>query len=290
MTLLAEVGDVQIVRVEELLLPTSVRWMLPAAERSAVEACDPWMVPHYRDARDHLVQSIHALLVRAGGQVILVDTGVGNGKDRSGGIPAFHMLDTPWVDRLADAGVRPEQVDLVLCTHLHTDHCGWSTRREGDRWVPTFPNARHLFVEREWTYWHGVSSDEPAVARLIEDSVRPLFDAGLADLVPADHVVSDEIRLVASHGHTPGHVAVEIRSRGRSAALIGDVMHTPLQCALPDLRPALDRDPEPARRARHAVLERYADTDTMVLGAHFPAPPGRILRDGSAYRYEAVET
>jgi glyoxylase-like metal-dependent hydrolase (beta-lactamase superfamily II) len=282
------VGAVEVSYVPELLLPTSVRWMLPDAERDEVATHREWMRPHYLDADGRLTQSIHTLLLRAGGRTILVDTGVGNGKNRAGGIPAFHMLDLPWLDRLAEAGARPEDVDLVLCTHLHGDHCGWNTRRDGDRWVPTFPNARYLLVDREWEHWSSVAPDDPPTARLIEDSVQPVVDAGLVDLVPADYAVTDEIRLVPSHGHSPGHVTIEVHSQGESAALIGDVMHTPLQCAFPDLRPALDRDPEPARIARRAVLERYANTDTLILGAHFPWPPGRIRRVGVGYWFEAM--
>ena len=288
-----QVGAVEITAVPELEIPTSVRWMLPDAPQEDVERCRSWMQPHYMNADGYLVQSIHTLLLRpvdgAIGPTMLVDTGVGNGKDRTGGIPAFHMLETPWVERLAAAGVQPGDVDFVLCTHLHGDHCGWNTRRQDDRWVPTFPNARYLLVDREWEHWSNVAVDEPATARLIEDSVQPVFDAELVELVPPDHAVSDEVRLVPSHGHSLGHVTVEVHSEGASAALIGDAMHTPLQCALPDLRPALDRDAEPARFGRRAVLERYADTETLVLGAHFPMPPGRVRRDGDAYRFEAVE-
>lgn len=285
------VGDVEITYIPELTLPTSVRWMLPGADRGAVEACDPWMRPHYRNDDGYLVQSIHTLLVKTPGLVMLVDTGVGNGKARSGAIPAFNMLDTPWLDRLAEAGVQPQDVDVVLCTHLHADHCGWNTYLWDGIWAPTFPNARYYIVDEEWRYWseQATQAGQSAAWQLLEDSVKPVFDWGLVGLVSADHQVSQGIRLVPSHGHTPGHVTVEIWSGGQSAALIGDVMHSPLQCAFPDLPPALDRDPEPARLMRRQVLARYADTDTLVLGAHFPYPAGRVVTDGDAWRYEAVE-
>src|SRR5690606_13755744 len=145
-------------------------------------------------------------------------------------------------------------------------------------WVPTFPNARHLFVDAEWEHWHRVAKEQEATARLIEDSVTPVFEAGLVDLVPADHVVEPRVRLVPSHGHSPGHVTVEVHSEDEVAALIGDVMHSPLQAAFPDVKPPLDREQEAPARARRDVLERYADTPTLVLGAHWPWPPARIKR------------
>ncbi len=282
-------GDVEIAYVEELTLPTSVRWMLESVDRDAVAACATWMQPHYQNADGYLLQSIHTLVLRTPDRLMLVDTGVGNGKDRAGGIPAFNQLDTDFLDRLAAAGVYPGEVDTVLCTHMHTDHVGWDTHLEDGRWVPTFPNARHLFVEREWMHWHEVARGAEVTARLLADSITPVFEAGLVDLVPADHRVSEHVRLVPSHGHSPGHVTVEVSSRGRTAALIGDVMHSPLQAAFPDTRPALDREQEAPAAARRAVLDRYADSGTLVLGAHWPWPPARIRRQDAAYRVEAVE-
>jgi len=282
-------GQVEITYVEELLLPTSVRWMLEGVERAAAEACAGWMQPHYQNADGYLLQSIHTLVVRTPGRVMLVDTGVGNGKDRAGGIPAFNQLDTDFLARLAEAGVDPIEVDTVLCTHMHTDHVGWNTHLQDGKWVPTFPNARHLFVQSEWMHWHEVARDAEATARLLEDSITPVFEAGLVDLVPADHQVSEHVRLVPSHGHSPGHVTVEVSAGGRTAALIGDVMHSPMQAAFPDIKPPLDREQAAPAAARQALLERYADTDTLVLGAHWPWPPARLKRDGDAYRVEAVE-
>ena len=147
------VGDVEITRVEELVLPTSVRWMLPDATREAVDAAREWLVPHFMNEDGYLLQSMHTFVLRTPDRLMLVDTGVGNDKQRGGGIPAFHMLETPFLERLSAAGVEPDDVDTVLCTHMHTDHLGWDARLQDGAWTPTFPNARHLFVEREWDHW-----------------------------------------------------------------------------------------------------------------------------------------
>lgn len=282
-------GAAEITYIPEITLPTSVRWLLEGVSREEVAACAGWMRPHYQDGDGYLLQDVHTLLVRTPEHVILVDTGVGNAKDRGGGIPAFNQLDTPFLARLAEAGVAPEDVDVVLCTHMHSDHLGWDARLEGDRWVPTFPNARHLFVREEWEHWHRIAEESPTVARLLADSVTPVLQAGLVDLVPADHVVEPSVRLVPSHGHSPGHVTVEVHSEGQVAALIGDVMHSPLQAAFPRVKPALDATVEPSATARVGVLERYADTTALVLGAHWPWPPALVKREGKAYRVEAVE-
>lgn len=279
-----QVGEVTMTYIPELTLPTSVRWLLEGVERAQVEACGDWMRPHYQNEDGFLLQSIHSLLVRTPDRVILVDTGVGNGKERGGAIPAFNRLDTDFLDRLRESGVEPEEVDTVLSTHMHTDHVGWDTRLEHGQWIPTFPNARHLFVDTEWEHWHRVAREAEATEQLLADSITPVFEDGLVDLVPADYIVCDEVRLVPSHGHSPGHVTVEVHSQGETAALIGDVMHSPLQAAFPRVKPALDRELEPAAAARRAVLEAYADTSTLVLGAHWPWPPARIVRDGEVYR------
>ncbi len=283
--LITNVGEVSIYRVEELIIPTSVRWLLPDAPRPLVEQARSWMVPAFMNEQGYILQSIHTYLLRTPDHVILVDTGVGNQKQRGGAIPAFNMLDTPFLERLAAAGVAPDDVDIVLCTHIHGDHVGWDTHLVDGRWTPTFANARHLFAEPEYAYWRqapGADSGHMA------DSVRPVVDAGLADLVPVDYAVCREIRLEPSHGHSPGHVNICIESGGQKAVMIGDAMHTPLQAALPDVDSQLDRDHPAANRARRQLLERYADSGTLVLGAHFNTPCGGLVyRDGDVYRFEA---
>jgi glyoxylase-like metal-dependent hydrolase (beta-lactamase superfamily II) len=283
------VGEVEVTRVEELVLPTAMWWLLPDAPEDAVDQHREWMAPFVNE-RGHILQSIHTFVVKADGLTILVDTGVGNHKQRDGSIPAFHMLDTNYLERLAAAGAAPDEVDLVLITHMHTDHCGWNTTLVDGVWQPTFANARTLFVQREWEYWASFDERSGEGTLLVEDSLRPVEEAGLADLVEADHAVSPSVRLEPSHGHTPGHVCVRISSGGDEAVITGDVMHSPIQCAYPDPQPRLDNDAEPARLARRSFLERYADSGVTVLGTHFGGPTaGRISAEGDAYRFDAVE-
>jgi glyoxylase-like metal-dependent hydrolase (beta-lactamase superfamily II) len=275
-------GRLRIAAVVERAGPTPPAWLLPAATAEAIERHRAWLAPHFVDPAGRLRQSIHTFVVRAPGLTMLVDTCVGNDKDRGGRRP-FHMMRTAFLDDLRAAGVHPESVDVVLCTHLHVDHVGWNTRLDGDRWVPTFPRARYLFARREWEHW---SAERDAdTRRIVDDSVQPVLDAGLAQLVEADHRVSDELWLEPTPGHTPGHVSVRLRSDGADAVITGDLMHHPVQTAEPDWASAFDTDPEQARKTRRAFCERYADSPVIVLGTHFHDPTaGRIVRDGDAWR------
>jgi glyoxylase-like metal-dependent hydrolase (beta-lactamase superfamily II) len=272
------VGAVRITQVVELTTASLGPHLLPQATPEALRAV-PWLLP-FVDERGRLVLSIHALVVESRGRTLVVDTCIGNDKARS--YPRWNHMQTDFLARFHDAGFRLEQVDTVLCTHMHVDHVGWNTRWAGGRWVPTFANARYLYAEREWHYWR----EEPqAYGPVIEDSVQPIFDAGLADLVADDHRVTDEVWLEPTPGHTPGHVSVHVSSQGEEAVITGDMIHHPCQIAHPQWSSTADWDPARSADTRRAFLERYGDGPVLVIGTHFAAPTaGRIVRDGDAYR------
>jgi glyoxylase-like metal-dependent hydrolase (beta-lactamase superfamily II) len=196
------------------------------------------------------------------------------------------MLQLPFLEDLDKAGYPAAQIDTVICTHLHIDHVGWNTRLVDGRWVPTFPHARYLLARREWEHW---SADTDRWNQtILADSVRPIFDAGLVDLVEADHAVDAAVRLEPTPGHTPGHVSVHVRSRGEEAVITGDLVHHPAQFARPHWGASVDWDRAMADRTRRAFMERYADTPVLVIGTHFAGPTaGRLVRDGDAYRLDA---
>ncbi|PYN05883.1 MAG: hypothetical protein DME02_18035 [Candidatus Rokuibacteriota bacterium] len=215
-------GRLRVDAVVERAGPTRPTWLLPDATPEAVERHRAWLAPHFLDDKGRFLQSIHTFVVRAPGLTVLVDTCVGNDKDRGGRQP-FHMMRTTFLDDLRVAGVAPESVDVVICTHLHVDHVGWNTRLDNGRWVPTFPRARHLFARREWEHWSSERDED--TTRIMHDSVTPVLDAGLATLVEMDHRISDEIWLEPTPGHTPGHASVRLRSRDADAVITGDLMH-----------------------------------------------------------------
>lgn len=264
------VGEVTITRVEEVVTYIDAGVLMPDFTPDMLAPHRDWLVPHFfSDRNDKMALSIHSFVVESQGKTIIVDTCVGEA-ERS--LP--HDLEFP--DRL-DAAVTGglDAVDFVLCTHLHFDHVGWNLREVEGTQVPTFPNARYLFAKTEVE--HTRSEDHMAV---IEPSIDPLIALGLADLVDTDYVITDEVRLLPTPGHTPGHVSVLINSAGHQALITGDMTHSPLQFALPDLpAAAFDWDSELSTQTRRDIIKRFIDTDTLVLGTHF-APPtaGHICR------------
>jgi glyoxylase-like metal-dependent hydrolase (beta-lactamase superfamily II) len=197
----------------------------------------------------------------------------------------WNLLDIPFLERLADAGIVPAGVEMVVHTHLHADHVGWDTHRVGDVWVPTFTNARHLYTEAELEHVRTfVLPGEDVYA----DSVAPIFDAGLADVIEPDAELGHGMRLEPTPGHTPGHTSLWIESDGEVALLLGDFMHSPLQFAEPHLAEIADADADLARETRRRMLHEVARTGALVLGAHFPSrPAGRVVVDGDAWRFVA---
>ena len=281
-----QVGKVGIARVVEMEVAGGSRFILPDATR---EAClrYGWMQPHFMDDMGDLIMSIHALVVDTGERRIVVDTCIGNDKERS--IPAWTHLQTAFLADLTAAGYPRESIDTVLCTHLHVDHVGWNTMLMDGEWVPTFPNARYLVGRQEWAYWDA-HEDDAAYGPVLADSVRPVVEAGLVDFVPADHRICPEVSLRPTPGHTPGHVSVCIESQGRRALITGDCIHHPCQMTRTDWCSTADYDAAQARATREALLEEHADGDVLVIGTHFATPTaGHIKRRAEgAYWFDAL--
>jgi glyoxylase-like metal-dependent hydrolase (beta-lactamase superfamily II) len=280
-----QVGRVKITRIVEMDLPVPATMFLPRATPEELRR-SPWLYPHFVSEDDSILKmSVHALLVDAPGLRLVVDTCVGN--DRPRGITGDEPLSTPFLERLGEAGWSRDGVDAVVCTHLHVDHVGWNTMLENGKWVPTFPKARYLIGRREYEYWF--TQDDEEQQTMLCDSIKPVFDAGLAELVDMDHVVSPEIRLTPSVGHTPGHVSVLIESEGERAAITGDMLHHPVQMAHPDwaLGGPGEFDAEAAALTRSRLLGAWADEPVLVIGTHFPAPTaGHVVREGAWFMFQ----
>ena len=275
------VGDVKITRVVEIESLGGSRFILPDATR---EACLPytWMQPHFMDEQGNLQMSVHALVVDTGDRRILVDTCIGNDKERH--VPNWSHLQTHFLQDLSDAGYPPETIDTVLCTHLHVDHVGWNTMLVDGQWVPTFPNARYLFAKTEWEHWDA-NEDESVYGPVLADSVRPVVEAGLVDLVDVDHRVCAEVCLEPTPGHTPGHVSVHIRSGGAEALITGDCIHHPVQMSRPDWCSSADVDQAQGQQTRKSLLKRYVDDQILIIGTHFATPTAGHVKhlEGGGY-------
>src|SRR6202789_1072165 len=235
------IGRVKITKVVELETVGSTRFILPLAGREEIQQL-PWLIPHFATAEGRLKMSIHTLVVETPMRRIVVDTGLGNDKkDRT--VPTWNDRKGPFLDDLTAAGFPPESIDTVLCTHLHVDHVGWNTRLVDGKWVPTFPRARYLMGRTEYDHWRTVK-DRPDMAGILADSVTPIIEAGLATMVETNERICDEITLIPTLGHTPGHVSVMIQSQGEQALITGDFMHHPCQIARPEWGTTADSDPD----------------------------------------------
>jgi glyoxylase-like metal-dependent hydrolase (beta-lactamase superfamily II) len=280
-----KIGAVTVTRIVEIELPVPYSAKRPFLAEATPEALRqiPWLYPNYVTEDGHLRLSIHALLVEAPGVRLVVDTCIGNDRPRS--LVGGQALSTDFLARFAEAGWTREGVDAVVCTHLHVDHVGWNTMLEDGKWVPTFPKARYLIGRAEHAHWSAEGDADQQT--ILADSIQPVFDAGLVDLVEMDHRISDELRLVPTPGHTPGHVSVAIESEGQRALITGDMVHHPCQLAHPEWSPPFDSDPQGSAIMRMGVFAEVADQPVLVIGTHFAAPTaGHVKRDGAAFRLD----
>lgn len=275
-------GDIAVTRIVESEDPfRTLAQIYPDVPPEDFEPHRHWLEPWALcPVTGKIILPVQSYLVRTRRHTILVDTCVGNDKSAEWHPPWHRRQDKAWPERLAAAGVRPEDIDYVLCTHLHGDHCGWNTTLRDGRWVPSFPNARYIIAKREFD--HCQSSGTP----VFRESIEPIVEAKQAVLVETDHALDDEVWLEPTPGHTPGHVAIRLASKGARAIMSGDVMHSPIQCAHPEWAFVSDRDPAMARATRRSLLESACEQGTLVLTAHFPSPSlGRIEVEGSAFRF-----
>ena len=278
------IGDVVITKVVEVEVPVPLAGLVPAATPDALAAHADWLAPHFIDADGIAPLSIHSFVIESQGVWILVDTCVG---DRTiEGLEAMHG-DPAFLDRLRESGHPPESIDVVCCTHLHFDHVGWNTVWDGAAWVPTFPDARYLFCRAEYDAWTSMSSP---FAPNLPDTVGPVVDAGLADLVDPDHRVTAEVRFVPTPGHSPGHMSVLVESKGERAFITGDMTHHPVQWAEVDWGFVGDHDAEQAADSRRRILDEHGDAGTIVLGTHYASPTaGTLERRGDGWIFAATD-
>jgi glyoxylase-like metal-dependent hydrolase (beta-lactamase superfamily II) len=290
MSIHIQIGDVTIQRIVEQEAPLfEALPFFPTLTPELLAENRGWLRPKFLDADDKLVLCIQSYVVQTPDHNILIDTCVGNHKPRP--TRAFwHLLNSDrYENNLAAAGLSVGDIDFVMCTHLHPDHVGWNTRLEDGRWVPTFPNARYLFADREFDYWTARHKDEAEVLPWITDSVLPIVAAGRVDLVKSAHAFDEVVTLVPTPGHTIDHYSVRVGKPGADALITGDMIHSPLQARYPELSARPDYDPKQSAATRRKLFGDICDTSTLVCTAHFPSPSiGRLVSRQDAFDFVAM--
>lgn len=282
-----QVGDVRISRLIEVgpvEVPPDA--LFPDATPGHVQKV-AWLHPHFATPDGQIKLNFQCFLIEIGGRRILVDTCVGEHKRLA--VELLNNLVTGFLETLKAAGAGPDDIDTVLCTHLHFDHVGWNTRLVNGTWQPTFPKARYLFGREEIAF--ALANPAHEGDESLTESVKPILDAGLADSVESDHRLCDEIRLIPTPGHTPGHVSVWIASRGEEAVITGDAVHHPLQIAHPEIVSSFCHEPARGAETRRQLFRRLAGEPVLVIGTHFTEPTaGFLVRDGETWRLDLDAT
>ena len=281
MALQINLGDVTIHRVIEQEEPLfDPHQFFPTLTPELLDENRAWLEPTYFDAATgKVILCIQSYVLKTPHHNILIDSCVGNHKPRPMR-PFWDMMDHDrYHTNLAATGLGVKDIDYVMCTHLHTDHVGWNTRLENGRWVPTFPNAKYVFADRELEHWTEKEKSDPSMFPWITDSVLPIVEAQRVELVKSDHALNDLIQLIPTPGHSIDHYSVQVGKPGNDALITGDMVHSPIQARYPELGMAADHDSTIAGQTRRKIFGRFCDTSTLICTAHFPSPStGRLAQ------------
>ncbi|HEU4627135.1 MAG TPA: MBL fold metallo-hydrolase [Steroidobacteraceae bacterium] len=278
------IGDVEVARIAEIYGFQDHIWMLLKDADAEYVKQFAWLRPHFATPEGLMILSFQCFVLRSQGKNVMIDTCIG--ADRKREYDVFCNLKTTFLQDLEAAGYPAHSITTVMCTHLHFDHVGWNTHLVNGNWVPTFPNARYLFGKKEYDHWvHLRNTGGYHDFEHMVDAIDPVIAAGLVDFIGPEHRITDEVSLFPTPGHTPGHVSVLIRSRGEEAVITGDMLHHPIQFIDPQRHGNFDMDKDQGARTRQAFVDRFADTNTLIIGSHFADPTsGWLVRDGKAWK------
>jgi glyoxylase-like metal-dependent hydrolase (beta-lactamase superfamily II) len=277
LTKTAKFGAADLWQVEEITHKKPLSAMTTDAD--LISRLPSWMFPRYIDATGHFDIVTQSWIVLVDGKVVVVDPCTGNGRSYPD-FPPAHMLETPYIERFTATGVRPEDVDYVVCTHLHMDHCGWNTVLRDGRYVPTFPNARYVMARREFDRWDPRRANHapvPANAGTFENSVLPVLQAGLAEIVGDRHRITPSLSVEPAWGHTIGHSMLRLATDAKEALFVGDAFHHPLEMIHPELDDQTNEDYPLAVETRRRIIDICLTRAALVVPAHFPCAFGGFL-------------
>ena len=283
------IGDIKVTKIQEVVFP-EFSDVIPAATPEVVKQIK-WLFPHFVTKDGHLSLSIHSLIVETPQDKLVVDTCIGNSRPRDG-FEGFHMLATNYMEDMLAEGYKPNDIDYVLCTHLHVDHVGWNTQLVDGKYIPTFPNATYLMGKQDLEFWGSIDEDTDIdfmklQRTVFDECLKPILDAGLARPVEAPTSVCEGVSLIPTPGHTPGHCSVLLESKGQTGLITGDFIHHPIQFHDATLASPFDIDSEQAIETRRKIFGEYADTPTLIIGTHFAGPTaGTLISENGTYRLQ----
>ena len=261
----------------------------PTLTKELLEENRSWLEPTFIDPKSgRLVVCVQSFVIKTPRHNVLVDSCIGNHKPRPAW-PFWNMMNSDRFEKgLGAAGLTVNDIDYVMCTHLHVDHVGWNTRLENGRWVPTFPKAKYVMADCELAHWSQKEKDDPAACPWITDSVLPIVAAKRAEIVKSDHALNEQVRLLPTPGHTIDHFSVLVGRPGKDALITGDMIHSPIQGRYPELGMRADYDSRQAGETRRKVFDRFCEEPTVMCLAHFPSPStGRVRRWGDGFKFVA---
>ncbi len=276
---LITIGDMEIWRVVDMetvgCVPTDT---FPEASIDVIKSNYDWLYPNYIDSDNNLIMAMQSFVIKANNKIILVDGALGNDKHRH--TNWADKRQSPYLDRFSEIGLNIEDVEMVLTTHMHMDHVGWFTKWSNGDWIPTFPNAKYIFVRKEYEYWKNTPENGNLDTSFgLIDSIEPVMNSKQAEFVPVDYTLNDRIYFEPAPGHTPGQVMIHIKSNKKHLIMAGDIFHHPIQIAQPDwTADYYDVDTTEAEKTRIEFLNKYVDSGVIIIGAHFGNKPAGIIK------------
>jgi glyoxylase-like metal-dependent hydrolase (beta-lactamase superfamily II) len=281
-----KLGNADLFRVEEAVNPMPLSFITD--DEALIAANWSWLCPKYVGDDRECASIFQSWIVQVGGKVIVVDPCTGNGRNFPD-FPPAHMLNTPYIERFEATGIKPTDVDYVFCTHLHMDHCGWNTELRGGKYVPTFPNAKYIMVQKEFDRWDPRRPGHVPIPQNVgtfENSVLPVLEAGLAEIVPANHRINDHFHVEPAFGHTAGHSLLRVETDVREVYFAGDAFHHVLEVHYPELHDKAAEAPEAEMETRLRILDACVEKNALLIPAHFPDPfGGTVSRHDGHYRF-----
>lgn len=269
-TCVAHCGSSKIFSLVDQVVQVPASDLIPDFDPVLVKEHQPLLSSGFMEAGTSLLNlSFRSWVVKTPRHTVLVDSCIGNDKDRPS-MPPFHRLSSDYLQQLGRIGLTPEDIDIVCCTHLHADHCGWNTRLLNGRWVPTFPKARYIFSRKELDYWTAqIPGSMGPHEGVYQDSVLPVLEAGLAEVIDGQWDINENLKIRPAPGHTAGHYAVQLTDGSSGAMFCGDVVHHPVQIFVPEWNSGFCKLPDLARQTRLALLEKVASDGSLLFPAHF---------------------